>query len=286
MVTWRLDAGCEEDPELLVAASHRAADRREWKLTARLAEAALRAGKEDDAALVLADAFNHLGRPQEALDTLGDGRAPAMRRSPGSRCLRAYTLYWGLGRLEEAEGVLTRTESMIADVSEPHLAGRHPGRNAHLPRASDPSGGRPAATARPRPGLAPAAEISARTALSLALAWAGRPEEAVSIIEAGDELRGHSDDHARFSVRWSATARLSGYRMAGRMPEMETLAQAEYASALDLRQPGEARRRGRVTRLGGAGPGPAGDAINYFRESVAVLENVYWPVVRSRAWPG
>ena len=41
-------------------------------------------------------------------------------------------------------------------------------------------------------------------------------------------------DDAPVSVRWNVLARLSAYRLAGRLPEMEALANAEYEQALHL----------------------------------------------------
>jgi DNA-binding CsgD family transcriptional regulator len=285
VVTWRLDAGGEEDPDLLLAASHRAAGRHDWKLTVRLAEAALDSGKADDAALIMADALNHLGRPQDALDVLGDRQGDEDDEITRVALLRAYTLYWGLGRMEEADAVLARAESRVADVSNrTWMAATRAGMLIFrgLPAQA-------AADLRPllsRKDLAPEVATSTRTAMALALAWSGHPEEAVSIIDECDGLRGDGPDQARYAVRWSATSRLAAYRMAGRIPEMEKLAQTEYRRALELRN--REKQGGAAGSLGwvALARGQLGSAIKYFRESTAVLENSYFPAVRRQSLAG
>jgi hypothetical protein len=100
VVTWRLDAGGAEDSELVLAASHRAAELQDWALSGRLAEAAMATGKEHGAALALADALNHQGRHDEALAALGDWNGDGDDEVARVAVLRAYILYWGLGRMD------------------------------------------------------------------------------------------------------------------------------------------------------------------------------------------
>jgi hypothetical protein len=118
VVTWRLDAGGLEDPELLLAASRRAADHQDWGLCSRLAAAAVAAGKQRGAVVTLADALNHQGRHEEALAALGDwqGDADDDERARVA-VLRAHVLYWGLGRTDEADETLALAEDLIADPS-------------------------------------------------------------------------------------------------------------------------------------------------------------------------
>ena len=72
VVSWRLEAGGEEDPELLLAASQQAAEQQDWTRSGRLARAALASGKEVTAAMALAVALTHQGRHEEALVALVD----------------------------------------------------------------------------------------------------------------------------------------------------------------------------------------------------------------------
>jgi DNA-binding NarL/FixJ family response regulator len=286
IVTWRLDAGSVEDPELLLAASLRAAERQDWALSSRLAAGAVAAGKEHGAAaLALADALNHQGRHEEALAALGDWHGDADDEIAQVAVLRAYILYWGLGRTDDADHTLARAEEHIFDPSSRAWV-------AAIRAGMLTFRGRPAAaTAHIRPileqrDLSPQAVVSCRTALSLGLAWSGRPEEAVEIAESclGPGLVQADDGPA--SVRWNVLARLSAYRMAGQIQKMEKLATSEYAQALQLHN---AQAQGVAAGALGwvdLARGQLATAIQHFRESVAVLGQADWTAVRSQSLTG
>jgi DNA-binding CsgD family transcriptional regulator/tetratricopeptide (TPR) repeat protein len=285
IVTWRLDAGCDEDPDLLLAASHRAAERQDWKLSGRLAEAALTASKETAAAFALADALNHQGRHEEALAALGSWEGDGDEEMARVAVLRAYILYWGLGRLDAADETLAQAEARIGDPSNRTWV-------AAIRAGMLTFRGRPTlAAAHIRPlldddRLSPKAVVAGRTALALGLAWSGRALEAVEVAESCLEPRLLAADDAPVSVRWNVLARLSAYRMAGCLAEMEALASSEYEQALQLHN---AQAQG-VTAgaLGWAAlaRGRLLSAISHFRESIAVLDGADWTGVRSQHLTG
>jgi DNA-binding CsgD family transcriptional regulator/tetratricopeptide (TPR) repeat protein len=279
VVTWRLDAGCDEDPELLLAASHRAADAQDWKLCGRLAAAALAGGKEPGAALALADALNHQGRHEAALAALADWEGDGDDEVARVAVLRAYILYWGLGRMDDADATLERAEAKITDPSNRTWV-------ASIRAGLLTFRGRPAAAAehiRPlleQEDLSPRAIVSARTALSLGLSWSGRPEEAI------EEPELVAADDAPISVRWTVLARLSAYRMAGRLTELEALATSEYEQAIMIHN-----RQLQGVTVGALGwvalaRGRLGSAIEHFRESAAVLAGADWTAVRCQSLTG
>src|SRR5262249_10630813 len=145
--------------------------------------------------------------------------------------------------------------------------------------------GRPAAAAahiRPileQDNLSPRAVVSCRTALSLGLAWSGRPEEAVEVAESCLEPGLVEADDAPVSVRWNVLARLSAYRMAGQIEKMEKLATAEYQHALQLRNPQAQGVTAGALGWVALARGQLATAIQHFRESVAVLERGDWTAV-------
>jgi DNA-binding CsgD family transcriptional regulator/tetratricopeptide (TPR) repeat protein len=285
IVTWRLDAGSTEDPELLLAASHRAAARQDWKLSGRLAEAALAVSKETAAATALADALNHQGRHEEALAALGDWHGDGDEEMARAAVLRAYILYWGLGRHDDADETLSRAEAGIRDPSNRTWV-------AAIRAGMLTFRGRPAeAAAHIRPllehdGLSPRAIVSGRTALSLGLAWSGRPVEAVEVAESCLEPSLVAADDAPVSVRWTTLARLSAYRLAGRLAEMEALARTEYEEALQLHNPQAQGVTAGALGWVALARGRLMSAISHFRESVAVLDGADWTAVRSQYLTG
>ena len=100
----------------MLAASHRAAERQDWVLAGRLAAAAAADGKEHSAALTLADALNHQGRHEEALAALGDWRGDGDNEMARVAVLRAYILYWGLGRTDDADRTLAVAEGRRSPI--------------------------------------------------------------------------------------------------------------------------------------------------------------------------
>jgi DNA-binding NarL/FixJ family response regulator len=199
--------------------------------------------------------------------------------------LRASILYWGLGRTDDADNTLATAEAEIADPSSRAWV-------AALRAGMLTFRGRPATAAahiRPileQPYLSPRAVVACRTALSLGLAWSGRPEEAVEVAESCLEPGLRDADDAPVSVRWNVLARLSAYRMAGHIEKMEQLATAEYQHALDLHNP-----QAQGVAAGALGwvclaRGQLASAIHHFRESVAVLEQADWTAVRSQSLTG
>jgi DNA-binding NarL/FixJ family response regulator len=285
IVTWRLDAGAVEDPELVLAASLRAAERQDWVLSGRLAAAAVDAGKEHGAALALADALNHQGRHEEALVALGDWQGDGDDEMARVAVLRAYILYWGLGRTDDADRIMAIAEGQICDPSSRAWV-------AAIRAGMLTFRGRPAAAAahvRPilkQENLSPRALVSCRTALSLGLAWSGRPEEAIEIAESCLEPGLVEADDAPVSVRWNVLARLSAYRMAGQIEKMERLATVEYEHALQLRNPQAQGVTAGALGWVALARGQLATAIQHFRESVAVLENADWTAVRSQSLTG
>jgi DNA-binding NarL/FixJ family response regulator len=285
VVTWRLDAGVEEDPELVLAASHRAAERQDWVLAGRLAAVAAADGKEHSAALTLADALNHQGRHEEALAALGDWRGTGDNEMARVAVLRAYILYWGLSRTDDADHTLAVAEQEIADTSSRAWV-------SAIRAGLLTFRGRPATAAdhiRPvldQTGLSPRAAVACRTALSLGLAWSGRPEEAVEVAESCLQPGLLDADDAPVSVRWNVLARLSAYRLAGQLDKMEDLANAEYEQALRLRNPEAHGVTAGALGWVGLARGQLASAVQHFRESVAVLEKADWTAVRSQSLTG
>lgn len=285
VVTWRLDAGRDEDPDLLLAACHRAAERQDWKLSGRLAEAALSTSKEPAAALALADALNHQGRHQEALDALDDWQGDGDDEMARVAVLRAYILYWGLGRMDDADSTLARAEGQITEPSsQTWVAAIRAGMLSFR--------GRPGAAAehiRPllqQADLSPRALVAGRTALALGLAWSGHAVEAVEVAEACLEPGLVAADDAPVSVRWTVLACLSAYRMAGRLAEMEALATSEYNLAIRLHNTQAQGVTAGALGWAALARGRLATAAEHFRESVAVLTDADWTAVRGQSLTG
>ncbi len=269
----------------MLAASHRAAERQDWVLAGRLAAVAAADGKEHSAALTLADALNHQGRHEEALAALGDWRGTGDNEMARVAVLRAYILYWGLSRTDDADGTLAGAEAGDRRHVEPGLGGGHPGRPADVPGA--PGGGRRPHPARPRTDR-PVAPRRGRLP--------DRPLPRPGLVgPPGGGRRGRrvlpstrllDADDAPVSVRWNVLARLSAYRLAGQLDKMEDLANAEYEQALHLHNP-----EAQGVTAGALGwvclaRGQLASAVQHFRESVAVLEKVDWTAVRSQSLTG
>lgn len=235
VVSWRLDGGAPPPAAQLVDASVRAAERQDWELSRRLAGAAVVAGGGSEAVFALADSLRTLGRFEEALEALGPREGEGDDQVARVAVLRAFTLFLGLGRLEEAEAALARASSRIADPSL--VAWLEAAGAAFVALAGRP--GEALAMARPLVGRAGAdqrAEVTARAALGLASSLSGLAEQAVALTD------GQLDDSGLEAggwvpVLWVVAARALSFRLSGQVGELEELAGREYRLAVQLGNP-------------------------------------------------
>ena len=115
--TWRLDAGGDMAPDLMVTAAVTARNRWDLRLAARLAEAAVRAAGGVEAALLLAEIAVLEGRGQEAEEQLATLLPVATDDSQRARVVsaRVDNLVSRLGRTDEALEVTYEGEGLIND---------------------------------------------------------------------------------------------------------------------------------------------------------------------------
>ncbi len=270
VVSWRLDAGHQPGADLLITASLRAAERQDWNLSRRLAEQAVAGGGGPEATFALADALRALGRYRDALEVLGDRDGEGDDELARVAVLRALILFWGLGRIDDADEVLARAENCIVELGDrTWVEAVRAGMFNFAGRPLDA-----VAKARPllaRTGLAPRTEMTVRSALAMGLAWSGRPLEAVAVADA-PLMHGVQDVPGPASIRWSLVARAVAYRLAGRFSDLENLARSQYESALLLNN---RHTRGSAACALGWVALPRGQltsAVAFFREAAAALE--------------
>jgi DNA-binding CsgD family transcriptional regulator len=103
---WQLQAGTITHPHVLVAAARQAIARFDLGLAERLARAARGAGQGWEADFLLAQILEHRARKQEALAVLPDAPPAGGKQLAAWAITKARILYWGLGRVEQAQQVL------------------------------------------------------------------------------------------------------------------------------------------------------------------------------------
>jgi DNA-binding CsgD family transcriptional regulator/tetratricopeptide (TPR) repeat protein len=115
--TWRLDAGGDMAPDLMVAAAVTARNRWDLDLARRLADAAVRAGAGVEAALLQAEVAVLQGRGPEAEHLLAALPPLATNDAQRARVVAARVEYLisRLGRIDEAVQVATDAEGLLTD---------------------------------------------------------------------------------------------------------------------------------------------------------------------------
>ncbi|WP_186763163.1 AAA family ATPase [Lentzea tibetensis] len=113
VVTWRLDGGSPASPELLARAAQQALTAQDWELAERLCREVVAQGETWRVGLVLGLVLMYRRRCEQAEDVLA---ATMKESSPESQvqlaCIRAFNLFFGLGRLDEALDVLDSTSDV------------------------------------------------------------------------------------------------------------------------------------------------------------------------------
>jgi len=230
--TWRLDAGGDMSPELMVSAASTARNRWDLSLAARLAEAAVQVGGGFDAALIRAEVAILQGEGATAEGQLAVllpmAENDAQRVQVASA--RVDNLISSLGRTAEALAVIDEAYQIVTDESARdqllvkralalHLGGR-------LSEALDVL----------QPLLARADEpiypLVAYTG-GACLARAGRFARAVEVSSKGVGVVGSGPAlQPAFRPSTHAVVRCSVLLGSGRLQEAERLAEAEYASGV------------------------------------------------------
>jgi DNA-binding CsgD family transcriptional regulator/DNA polymerase III delta prime subunit len=278
VISWRHDAGIDLQPEQLVAASRRAAELQDWGQSIRLARAAQSAGAGLEGSLALADAHRALGRFAEALRVLRDHEGGTDDQLARAAVLRALVLNFGLGRYAESAETLAAARRVVTDPSEcTWLEAVEAGLTIYAGHPAE--GVERCEELMLRPGQSVRTEVSVRTVLAMGLAWTGRAERAIEVLEPlpsdGDQMPALSN--------WEVTARSLAYRMAAQIDELEHVYTNRYEAAL---QSDNAQLRGAAAgALGWAAleRGRLPRSIAWFREAVSSLRATDSLTIRSQS---
>lgn len=233
---WLLEAGGARESGTLLTAAAYAIGAFDYLLAERLATAAVNAGGGFRARLLLADALRSQKKGEEAEELLArlEGEAENDQERSVAVTLRAYNLFFGCDRGEEAQTKLREAEARVSESGSLdlilscrailYLYGGQP-LDAMDSARRVPSG----------ETVHDGAWLDAKMAEAAALAITGRTEQAIEIV---DEAFARAESLGAEGIprkgSFSAVAFLA-LRLAGRLEEAESFAEAAYEIALNLR---------------------------------------------------
>ena len=229
--TWRLDAGGDMAPDLMVSAALTARDRWDLDLARRLADAAVRAGAGIEAALLQAEVAVLQGRGPEAEELLAALLPLAIDDSQRARVVAALVEYLvsRLGRIDEAVQVAAEAERMLTDpgaldlvVAKRAFALQAGGLLREALEALDPVLGRVEG-----PPLAFAWWVGGACLVRI-----GRFAEALAFNGKCDELDADRTGSPPLNPSRRQTVRCGALIGAGRLRDAEKVAAAAYASGV------------------------------------------------------
>ncbi|MER6578637.1 helix-turn-helix transcriptional regulator, partial [Nonomuraea sp. NPDC001023] len=255
---WRLDSGSAAAPEMLLSAAGLAWARRDPRLAARLARAAIEAGAGVAAVALLGQVLMVLGDQDTALTALRQAARTAV--TEGERAQHAFSLGMNLAWagadaeacrvLDLAAGSLTepawRQEAHVYRGVADFFAGRLAGAADALARARacEPT------TVR---GAAHAAALESWTD-----AYAGRTESALAVADRALASRDDWDDDAPYALPALLDARCAAQVFSGRLDAAaRTAAEGMEPAAAELSVSGFGAYRSMVARLRGDAAGAA-----------------------------
>lgn len=229
--TWRLDAGGEMAPDLMVAAAATARNRWDLDLAGRLAEAAVRAGAGIEAALLRAEVTVLQGRGPEAEEQLAALLPLATNDAQRARVVAARVEYLvsRLGRTDEAARVAGEAAGLL---TEPGALGLVLAKQAFALQAAG----------RLRESLEVLEPVLARAdGPPLAFAWwvggsclvrMGRFAEALAFNDKCDELDADCTGSPPLNPSRRKTMRCGALIGAGHLRSAEDLASAAYSAGV------------------------------------------------------
>ena len=232
VAVWRLEGG-GGDPALMISAARTAFDVEDFTLAARLARVAWEASGPVEAAILLSDSLDRLGRSEEIEEVMRAAypRAVTDGEITALAVRRASALYRWVDRADEADGVLLEASERVTDLSCRRTIDAQRGglllRSGEVVKAIELE----TPLLDDRSDLA---FIQAGLNLGVALPLAGRAEEAIRHI---DEFAAASGmDRTNLPAFWADTwtlARVYALIEAGQIPEALREAQAGYDLALE-----------------------------------------------------
>jgi len=226
--TWRLDAGGDMAPDLMVAAAVTARNRWDLALAERLTEAAVQAGGGMEALLLRAEVAVLQGRGQDAEEQLAALLPLATNDAQRARVVAARVEYLvsRLGRFDEAVRVADEAESLLTDPDARDLVMAKRAFALH-------GGGRiPEALVALEPVMARAQGASAAFAWYVGgtcLVRSGRFSEALAWNEKAEELDADCSGSPPLNPTRRQTVRCQALIGAGRLRDAEELAASAYA---------------------------------------------------------
>ncbi|MDQ3029805.1 MAG: ATP-binding protein, partial [Actinomycetota bacterium] len=244
IATWRLDASTPVRPAVLVAAAARAFAALDLPLAERLARTAFDAGGGPAARPVEAGAVEagavlwrvlflsqRSAETEEVMARLAD--TPMSDSQRGDYAVgRAYNLFWGLHRIDEAFALLDATRDVIDDPvwrDEIDLLECV----FQVMQAKAGVALRGLADLRARPALSPRAAAQVSVAQGLALVHLGRLAQARDALELATEPISHWTDEIPWVAEIRRMSRCHVALLAGRLREAGELATAFYEHAVD-----------------------------------------------------
>jgi ATP/maltotriose-dependent transcriptional regulator MalT len=233
LASWRLDAGGDARPELLVSAARHALVGFDPILAGRLATAGTQVGGGLPARLILAESLQQQGKFREAETLLGalTGEASTDEERTMVAEARARNLFWRLGRPDEAEAVI---DQVIGVVSDPGLRDMLAVARAELAHFA----------ARPlealaalgdildRPGVSEPTAVLAAVATVQSLALIGRGTQAIAVFERWDQAALRVADQYPLAAAMLDAGRVLALLLTGAIAEAQQLAERGYRDAL------------------------------------------------------
>jgi DNA-binding CsgD family transcriptional regulator len=234
IATWRLDASVPVRSGVLVAAAGRAFAALDLPLAERLARTAFDAGGDPAAGEVLWRVLflsQRSAETEEVMTRLAD--TPMSDSQRGDYAVgRAYNLFWGLLRIDEAFALLGATRDAIddpvwrdeIDLLECLFQVMQAKAGMALSALAD---------LRARPALSPRAAAQVPVAQGMALVHLGRLAQARDVLELAAEPLSHWTDEIPWvaETRWMFRCHVALF--AGRLREAGELATAFYEHAAD-----------------------------------------------------
>src|ERR1700728_3808411 len=232
VAVWRLEGGSGE-PSLMISAARTAFDLEDFTLAARLARVPWEASGAMEAAIVLSDSLDRLGRSEEIEEVMRAAypRAVTDGEITALAVRRASALYRWIDRANQADGVLLEASQRVTDPSCRRTIDAQRGglllRSGEVIKAIELE----------TPLLAEQGDlafIQAGLNLGVALPLAGRAEEAIRHIDEFATTSGM--DRTNLPAFWADTwtlGRVYALVEAGRIQEALGEAQAAYDLALE-----------------------------------------------------